>query len=85
MTRDERDEFWIRAYRLRAAAHRFAAARDDLNAVAIVAARSFRHLSETMAAGEAADIRRDIAEHPDLAELNVQLDGYYGDQREDEA
>jgi hypothetical protein len=22
---------------------------------------------------------REIAEHPDLAELNVQLDGYYGD------
>ncbi|MER7707218.1 hypothetical protein ABTX81_30495 [Kitasatospora sp. NPDC097605] len=75
MTRDERDEFWIRAYRLRAGAYRGAAARDEMCAVAIEAARSFRHLSETISAAEAAD----IATHPCLAELNVQLNGYYGD------
>ena len=75
MTPDKRDEFWIGLYRLRAAAHRGAAARDDLNATSLETARSMRALSTAMADGDA----RDVAAHPDLAELNVQLDGYYGD------
>lgn len=75
MTPDERDEFWIRAYRLRAQAHRIAAARDNLNATALGAARSMRHLVEAFQAAES----REVSEHPDLAELNVQLDGHYGE------
>ncbi|MEU8920318.1 hypothetical protein AB0D10_05180 [Kitasatospora sp. NPDC048545] len=74
MTPGEREEFWIRAYRLRAAAHRGAAARDELNATSLEAARAMKALTAAMVDGDT----RDVAAHPDLAELDVQLDGYYG-------
>ncbi len=76
MSPDERAQFWASMYRIRANAHRFAAARDDLNAAAIEAAASMQRFVEAYAAAEV----REVAEHPDLAELNVQLDGYYGGQ-----
>jgi hypothetical protein len=77
MSPDERAQFWASMYRIRANAHRVAAARDDLDAAAIEAAASMRRLGEAYAAAEA----REVAEHPDLAELNVQLDGFYGGAR----
>ena len=61
------------AHRVRAEALRYRAAAEDANAAAVTAAESFRRLAATAAAGDAAD----VAAHPDLAELNVQLDGYY--------
>jgi hypothetical protein len=75
MTPDQLDEFWIRVFRLRAQAHRRAAAMDELNATALAATRPMRHFVEAFRAAEA----REVAEHPDLAELNVQLDSYYGE------
>jgi hypothetical protein len=40
----------------------------------IETAIAFRDLATVLRAGDAGD----VASHPDLAELNVQLDGYYG-------
>lgn len=74
MTPDERDEFWARMYRFRASMLRALTARDEMMATTIDAATSMRHFAEAMRASEA----KEVAEHPDLAELNLQLDGYYG-------
>ena len=41
----------------------------------MLASRSMRRLVDVLTQAEI----RDLAEHPDLAELNVQLDGFYGD------
>ena len=77
MTPDEKAKFWASLYRIRANAHKLAAARDELNASAIEAAAALRRFAGAFAAAEA----REVAEHPDLAELNLQLDGYYGGPR----
>lgn len=74
---DPVDPYELRARQLRilAGLHRKRAAELDMAAAAGLAARSFRRFAELLTEAEV----RDIAEHPDLAELNVQLDGYYGD------
>ncbi|MFF0138531.1 hypothetical protein ACFYRN_19075 [Streptomyces sp. NPDC005227] len=64
-----------RMLRLLAAAHRKRAAELDMAAAAAEAGGAMRRLADIITAGEA----RDIAEHPDLAELNVQLDGFYNE------
>ncbi|MFK0140698.1 hypothetical protein [Streptomyces murinus] len=65
----------LRARMLRAlaAVHRNRAAELDMAAAAVEAGASMKRLAELITEGEA----RDIANHPDLAELNVHLDGYY--------
>lgn len=70
------DPYELRARQLRILAklHRKRAAELEMAAEAGLAARSMRRLTEMLTEAEV----RDVAEHPDLAELNVQLDGYYG-------
>lgn len=63
-----------RVARLRAEWHRYKAAEADAAAAAIRTADAVHKLGAALQAG--AD--RDVAEHPDLAEMNVMLDGYYG-------
>ncbi|HTE57068.1 MAG TPA: hypothetical protein VK698_39715 [Kofleriaceae bacterium] len=70
----DRYEFWERAHRLKAAAHRAAAAREDMAAEMVKATKPMRNFAAIMQGG----FDRDLGMHPDLAELNVQLDGYYG-------
>ncbi|MFD8866023.1 hypothetical protein ACFV1F_16885 [Streptomyces sp. NPDC059590] len=70
----DRFELWERAHRIKAAAHRAAAAREDMCASAAKAAGAMHRFAEAMQAS--AD--HEVAIHPDLAELNVRLDGYYG-------
>lgn len=80
---EQPDEYELHARRLRllAAYYRAKAAELDMAAQAALAARSLRQFAEAWDKG----VAQDIAEHPDLAELNVQLDGYYaGPVRPDE-
>lgn len=77
------DPYELQARRLRilAALYRKKAAELDMAAEAALATRSMRRFTEAWNAG----VAQDVAEHPDLAELNVQLDGYYdGPVRPDE-
>ncbi|MGW4028229.1 hypothetical protein ACWEFL_02735 [Streptomyces sp. NPDC004838] len=69
------DEYELRArlLRLLAAQHRARAAELEMAAAATLATRSMRRFVEVVTEAEA----REIAEHPDLAELNAQMDGYY--------
>ncbi|WP_199546604.1 hypothetical protein [Streptomyces sp. N35] len=69
------DPYELRARQLRilASLHRKRAAELEMTAQAGLAVRSMRKLTETLTEAEV----RQIAEHPDLAELNVQLDGFY--------
>jgi hypothetical protein len=67
-------ELQARRLRLLAALYRKRAAELDMAAEAALATRSMSRFTEAWNAG----IAQDIAGHPDLAELNVQLDGYYG-------
>lgn len=60
-------------FRMRAAAYRAEAAKCELAAVAVGAAAALRGFVETFQAA----VDRDVAEHPDLAELNVTMDGFY--------
>jgi hypothetical protein len=71
------DPYELRARQLRilAGLHRKRADELDMAAEATLASRSMRRLAELLTEAEV----RDLAEHPDLAELNVQLDGFYGD------
>ncbi|MER7175585.1 hypothetical protein [Streptomyces mesophilus] len=71
------DPYELRARQLRilAGLHRKRADELEMTAQAGLAARSMRKLTEVLTEAEV----REIAEHPDLAELNVQLDGYYED------
>ncbi|WP_377271912.1 hypothetical protein [Peterkaempfera sp. SMS 1(5)a] len=73
---DPHDPYELRArvLRLMAARIRQFAAELDMCAAAARATGGMRRFAAAMAAGEA----RDVAQHPDLAELNVQMDGYYG-------
>lgn len=59
--------------RMRAAYLRAEAAKCDLVVAAISAKASLSGVVAAMQAG----YDRDLAEHPDLAELNVQLNSYY--------
>ena len=68
-------------YEVRAALHRAAAIRlriaagvHDIASKAALAERSMRQFADAWNAS----VAREVAEHPDLAELNVQMDGFYG-------
>jgi hypothetical protein len=74
VTPDEKDQLWASMYRIRAGAHRVAAARNDMYAKLIEASSSLRHFTEAFIASET----HDFAQHPDLAELDAQMDGFYG-------
>lgn len=67
-------EFRVRMHRIMAGRHRVAAAEHEMAANAVKAEKSMKAFVDAWNSGAA----RDIAEHPDLAELNVQLDGFYG-------
>ena len=69
------DEAELQAARLRHMAdrHRAYAAIFDVAAACAKATASAQRLTEAFQRSEA----REMAGHPDLAELNVQLDGYY--------
>ncbi|MET9222297.1 hypothetical protein ABZX65_26525 [Streptomyces sp. NPDC003300] len=69
------DQYEIRARVLRilAARARARAAELEMAATAVLATRSLKRFAEVMTESEA----REIAEHPDLAELNAQMKGFY--------
>ncbi|MCX5054206.1 hypothetical protein [Streptomyces sp. NBC_00474] len=73
---EQPDRYELRARQLRilAGLHRRRAAELEKAAEAALASRSMRRLTEMLTEAEV----RDLAEHPDLAELNVQLEGFYG-------
>ena len=75
---EQPDRYELRARQLRilASLHRKRAAELDMAAEAALATRSMRRLAELLTEAEV----QQLAEHPDLAELNVQLDGYYGER-----
>ncbi|WP_030344796.1 hypothetical protein [Streptomyces sp. NRRL S-1022] len=60
-------------YELRARLHRIAAGQLRA-AAAVLATKSMRQFTDAFNAG----VTRDVAQHPDLAELNAQMDGFYG-------
>lgn len=66
-------ELRARLHRIAAGRLRVAAAEQGMAAAAVMATKSMKQFAGTWNAG----VARDVAEHPDLAELNVQLDGYY--------
>lgn len=74
MTEPTRDELTAPLYRILAARARIAAAQFELAAEVAAATASMRAFATAIQRGYDAD----IANHPDLAELNVQLDSYYG-------
>ncbi|MFE2973410.1 hypothetical protein [Streptomyces sp. NPDC059258] len=67
-------ELQARMHRIAAAQYRAAAAEQEMLAVMVTTAASLQALGRLMVEAEAYE----IAHHPDLAELNVQLDGFYG-------
>jgi hypothetical protein len=69
------DEADIRAAMFRHLAHRARAlaAIFDLAAACMTATASARRFAAAVVASEASE----VAQHPDLAELNVRLDGFY--------
>lgn len=69
------DPYELRARKLLllAGLYRGKAAELDMAAEAVLATRSLRQFTEAWDKA----VAQDIAGHPDLAELNVQLDGYY--------
>ncbi len=71
------DPYELRARQLRilAGLHRKRAAELDMTAEATLASRSMHRLVDLLTEAEV----RDLAGHPDLAELNVQLEGFYGE------
>ena len=75
MSTEQPDPYELRAavHRVIAARLRAEAARHDMAAQAVLATRSMQKFAEVMAAADAAD----VAEHPDLAELNAQMRGWY--------
>jgi hypothetical protein len=72
----DRHELRARQLRILADLHRQRAAELDMAAERVLATRSMRRLAEILTEVEV----RQLSEHPDLAELNVQLDGFYGDR-----
>ncbi|MEU8590413.1 hypothetical protein AB0C59_25935 [Streptomyces sp. NPDC048664] len=75
----ERYELRARQLRILAELHRKRA--DDLERAAemTLATRSMRRLADLLTEAET----RQLAEHPDLAELNIQLESFYGEDRPD--
>lgn len=67
------DELRARLHRIMAARLRVAAAEQEMVAAAVMATKSMKHSADVWNAG----VARDVAQHPDLAELNVQVDGFY--------
>ncbi|MEO3978793.1 hypothetical protein [Streptomyces sp. CAU 1734] len=67
-------ELRARLHRLMAARYRLAAAEQDAAAEMVITTKAMKDFVATWNAA----VARDIAQHPDLAELNVTLDGYYG-------
>ncbi|GAA0423745.1 hypothetical protein [Streptomyces luteireticuli] len=61
-------------HRVAAAIHRVAAGTQGAVGAAARLGGAMHRFTEALAAADAAE----IAEHPDLAELNVQLNNYYG-------
>jgi hypothetical protein len=61
-------------HRVRAAHLRVQAAGEDLMAAVCVAAGAFREFTAAFTVSEV----REVQQHPDLAELDCQLDGFYG-------
>jgi hypothetical protein len=61
-------------HRFRAAQLRMLAASEDLAAAACVTAETFREFTAAFTASEV----REVQGHPDLAELDARLDGFYG-------
>lgn len=74
---EQPDRYELRARQLRilAGLHQKRAAELDMAAEAALATRSMRRWAEVLTESE----MRELAEHPDLAELNVQLEGFYGE------
>lgn len=74
---EQPDPYELRARQLRilAGLHRKRADELDKAAEAALASRSMRRLVDLLTEAEV----RELAEHPDLAELNAQLDGFYGE------
>ncbi|MEU5596657.1 hypothetical protein [Streptomyces sp. NPDC020298] len=70
------DRYELRARQLRilAGLHRKRAAELDMAAERTLATRTMRRFAELLTEAEVCQ----LAEHPDLAELNVQLEGFYG-------
>ncbi|MFI7096813.1 hypothetical protein [Streptomyces lydicus] len=66
-------ELRARLHRILAGQLRVAAAAQDMAAAAVMTTKSMKQFAVVWNTA----IARDVAEHPDLAELNVQLDGYY--------
>ncbi|MFI2081393.1 hypothetical protein [Streptomyces rubiginosohelvolus] len=62
-------------HRFMATQYRIAAAKEDLCAALATTSATLMELGRAMAEAEAYE----VAHHPDLAELNVQLDGFYGE------
>ncbi|MGV9779736.1 hypothetical protein [Streptosporangium sp. NPDC003464] len=62
-----------RLLRIQAAAHRAAADHFDVAAAAIAASAALQDLLQAASEGDAAD----VAAHPDLAYLDVQMNGFY--------
>lgn len=75
MSPEESAKFKARLHRLRASRYRTMAAWEELNATVAEASIAAANFVALIRAAET----REVAEHPDLAELNLQLDGYYGD------
>lgn len=68
----------IALHRMKAAWYRVLAAQEDMNVACLTTGNAFMRLAAAIREGE----RRDIQRHPDLAELDAQLDGFYGAQEE---
>jgi len=69
-------------YEWRAAIHRVEASKHKLIAAVHEASAAFVDLAKAMREADVhinASVASEVASHPDLAELNVQLDGYYGE------
>ena len=73
MSEPDRYDLQARKLRILAGLYRKRAAELDATAAVVLATRSMRQFADCLTEAEA----RDVAEHPDLAELNVQLDGFY--------
>ena len=69
-------------YQWQAAIHRLEASKHRLIASVHEAGAAFVDLAKALREADThinASVAHEVATHPDLAELNVQLDGYYGE------
>lgn len=76
---EQPDRYELRARQLRILAdlHRKRADELDKAAEMTLVSRSMRRLADLLTEAET----RELAEHPDLAELNVQLESFYGEDQ----